>query len=67
MEGLNQGLSVRRPQVEQLRDEKESGFDGERKRCTCGSEQRAQWEVVEMTVEVVGGWRDVDGWVRGEV
>ena len=23
MEGLNQGLSVRRPQVEQLRDEKE--------------------------------------------
>ena len=30
MEGLDQGLSVRRPQVEQLRDEKESGLGGER-------------------------------------
>ena len=31
MEGLDQGLSVRRPQVEQLRDEKESGLGRERK------------------------------------
>ena len=28
---------------------------------TSGSEQRAQWVVVEVTVEVVGGRRDVDG------
>ena len=38
-----------------------------KKRCTSEWEQRAQWEVVEVTVEVVGGWKDVDGWMGDEV
>ena len=43
MEGLYQGLSVRRPQVEQLRDDKESGLGEERKTYV--------WVGVESTVE----------------
>ena len=65
MEGLDQGLRARRSQVEQLIDEKERVSWVEKERCTSESEQRAQSEVVEVTVEVVGGCRYVDGWVGG--
>ena len=67
MESLDQGLSVHRPQLEQLRDEKERVSWMEKEKMYVWVEAESTGEVVEVTVDVVGVWSDVNGWVGGEV